>query len=335
MKRLARGARGQQGASLVVVLAFMVFVSAIVPAILGLSFTGLRVAGAGAQQRDLLYAAGSGIEIAVAAAQHDVSDGATGADCVEHSLEMDAGSVEVECRAYPAIAHRCGKGARVVAYFSDARGPSGSAGVAAQVVYQVIDGAQRATVTNWVSSAAGLSEPDESVCDWPTTTSVATTTTTTPPTTTSTTTTTTPATTSTSTTTTSSTTTSTSTTTTSPAPRATLTSRWASVRTVDKKKKWFVEGTVIVNDADGGDLRHVRVAVTEAHRDPQGRWVDHRTFTKRVNADGEVRIRSPRHRHHGTDAATDIRMTIVGVEDPGGRIWDPVAFPAGVSLRAP
>lgn len=336
--------RGQTGASLVVVLAFMVFVSLLVPAILGLTFTGLRVSAESAEQRDVLYAAGSGIELAVAAATaQDPRDSSSAEECSEVSIELDGATVKVACKSHPELAEVCGAGSRLVTYLAEAVRGSQSERVAAQVVYQQRGRALQATVTDWDASASGMTDPDKSACDWPVTTTTAPTTTTTvaPPTTTTTSTTVAPSTTSTTApgTTTSSTiattTTTTPPTTTTTVPRDVLTARWASVRSYDKGKKWFADATVQLDDPAGGHVRGVRVVASIEYRSADGRWVEQAKYRRTANSKGLVKYRSPRYVSDGSGAVDEVRFTILDVEDRQGRSWDAGAFPVQVNVRAP
>lgn len=322
--------RGQAGASLVVVLAFMVFVSTIVPAILGLAITGLRVSAESAQQRDEMYATESAIELAVAAAVQSPAQGAR-SGCEEMSLVVDGLSVEVTCEGHPELAATCGPDSRVIGYLARTTDEGRSGSTSALVVFQDRKGEQEATVVRWDAEARELPRPASTPCDWPeaaTTTAKPTTTTTVKPTTTTTTTTVKP------TTTTTAKPTTTTTTTTTTAPRGDLTARWVSKEANRKGSKWYAEGELRIEDRSGGDLRRIEVKVLVSYLDSSGRWVEDRTIEKKTDDRGEVSIRSPRYRVSGRDEVDAVRMTVVGVSDRD-REWDPDAYPTTLELEAP
>lgn len=336
-----RGARGQSGASLVVVLAFVAFVSAIVPAVLGMSITGLRISASSAQDRTELYAAGSAIEVAVAAGAADAELGSGAGECTGTRVAVDGMDVLVSCEGYPKQAVSCGKGARVVGYLAEVRRPGDSevlARVAAEVVYQSDgDGEQDAVVSLWDPNPGETFTPGESPCDFDliaTTTTPPPTTTTTAPTTTTTTTTTTVQTTSTTTTTTSPTTTKPPATTTT-APSKKVTARWSDSSVTSRRSKWWASGTLEVLDESGSPVHRARSKVTVEYRDSEGRWLPGRSYSKNTDRDGLVKISSPRYGTNGKSAATGIRFTITSIEDRDGRPWDPKAFPATLTLQAP
>ena len=317
-----RAGRGQQGASLVVVLAFMAFVAAVVPAVLGLAFTGLRVSAEASEQRDEAYAAESAIEVAVATAVQDPTVGSDGA-CETLAVTLDGVVVEVTCRGYPDLAKSCGEGSRVIGYLAAPASGSGASSLSALVVFQDLEGDQVATTTDWDTDSGEVPVPTSTPCDFPEAT------TTTAPSTTSTTTTTT-------TTTTVPPTTTAPTTTTTTEPLGGLTTEWLSEKSVRKgSTKWYAEGVVQLRDRDGGKLKGTRVVVEVEYLDSDGEWVDAPDVTKKTDGDGRAVIRSKRYRRSGDDSVSAIRLTIVGLEDSRGREWDPDAFPVTVAVKAP
>src|SRR3954465_11004875 len=94
--------RGQRGASLIIVMAFMVLLAAIVPALLGLASTGLAVTKPVVADRRELYAATSAVEAAIQLGNIDPDVGVPGGPCPNTSTEVDGFVVDVECRAHPA-----------------------------------------------------------------------------------------------------------------------------------------------------------------------------------------------------------------------------------------
>jgi hypothetical protein len=331
---------------LVVVLAFVAFVSAIVPAVLGMSITGLRISAASAQDRTEFYAAGSAIEVAIAAGTADADIGTGEGDCTGPRVVVDGMDVLVSCQGYPKQAVSCGKDARIVGYLAEVRRPGDSevlARVAAEVVYQSDGEAEQvAVVSRWNPNAGESFTPGESPCDF----DLATTTTAPPPTTTTSTTTEVPTSTPTTTTTTAQTTSTSTTTTTSPtttrpptttttAPSKKVTARWLDSSVTSRGSKWWASGTFVVLDESGSPVDSARSEVTVEYRDSEGRWLPGRSYSQKSDRDGLVEISSPRYRMAGKSAAMEIRFTITSIEDRDGRPWDPKAFPASLTLQAP
>lgn len=335
-------ARSQSGASLVVVLAFVVFVSAIVPAVLGMSITGLRISGSSTEQRNELYAAASAVEVAIAAGTSDPTVGAFEKECSDTHVALDDLDVLVSCQGYPKQAEGCGKGARVVGYLAQVSRPGTSevlTQLSAEVVYQPDpDGAQSAVVSQWDTNSRELPKFGVTACNFEVTTTTSTTIAPTSTTSTVVTTSTVAPTTTTMalpTTTTGTTTTTAKPTTTTTAPVRQVTAQWSDSSVIRKGGKWNASGTVTVLD----DARHavagVGVAVAVEYLDANGLWQSATSVSGTTDRDGTVGFTSDRYPRKGKKAASEVRFTIKEVRDGSGRTWNSDAFPAALTLLSP
>lgn len=176
--------RGQCGASLVLVLAVMAFLAAMVPAVLGLAFTGLRVTQPVLEDRAELYAASSAIDAATALGRHDADIGVPGGPCPSQALSIDGLDVIVGCSRYPLPEDGCHYVDRFVTYTAEVRRPGESEVLArssAEVVFRFDpDGPPRVEVRQFTPDASGPVTTTPLPACATTTTSSTTTTTTTP-----------------------------------------------------------------------------------------------------------------------------------------------------------
>jgi hypothetical protein len=104
-----RRAHTQRGASLIIVLALVLFLGALVPAVLGLVLTGSKVTVPVIENRREVYAASSALDAAIQLGRHDADIGVPGGKCPEQDLVVDGYSVKVtaECIALSAEAEWC------------------------------------------------------------------------------------------------------------------------------------------------------------------------------------------------------------------------------------
>ena len=322
--------RGQSGASLVVVLAFMVFVSILVPAIISMAMIGLAVrASASAEARES-YAAASGIEAATHLLVSEDSGAAN--ECDRTSLIVDGMTVLVDCAEQEVPQGNCREDDRFVALNAVVRSHDGSedlASVAATVVVPASgEDAGSAVVTRWANGVDGPLPAEAVPCGTATTSTtsvpVVTTTTTIPVT--STTTTSAPPTTTTSTTSTTSTT----------IPEPTVRAWWqqASSELRSGNKKWRAAGVVKVSDQLGEPVENVLVTVSVMYRDSSG-WHSEKSTTARTGSDGTASIHSKSYERTGSTAVIEVRLTISSVEAPSGVPWAADAFAVDAYLDAP
>lgn len=149
--------RGQRGASLIIVMAFMILLATIVPALLGLASTGLAVTRPVVADRRELYAATSALEAAVQVGNIDPDVGVAGGPCPNTSTEVDGFAVDVECQAHPAPLDGCHYLDRFVTYTAEVRRSGQSevlTRVATEVVYRFdVNGAPRTEVRQWNANA--------------------------------------------------------------------------------------------------------------------------------------------------------------------------------------
>ncbi|MFV0315975.1 MAG: hypothetical protein ACK5O2_03310, partial [Microthrixaceae bacterium] len=128
--------RGQSGASLVIVLAFMTFVVTLVPAILAMSLVGVNVRADTARDTRDSYAAASGIEAAVRILSSEYAELGEGT-CEQLAMDIDATKVVVDCQSQPPPDGNCAKTDQFYALNANVYGPDGpdaGASVAASVV---------------------------------------------------------------------------------------------------------------------------------------------------------------------------------------------------------
>ena len=323
--------RGQSGASLVVVLAFMVFVSILVPAIISMAMVGLAVRASASEEARESYAAASGIEAATHLLVSEDSGAAN--ECDRTSLIVDGMTVLVDCAEQEVPQGNCREDDRFVALNAVVRSHDGSedlASVAATVVIPASgDDSGAAVVTRWANGVEGPLPADAVPCGTATTSTtsvpVVTTTTTIPVT--STTTTSAPPTT---------TTTSTTSTTSTTIPEPTVRAWWqqASSELRSGNKKWRAVGVVKVADQLGEPVEKVRVTVSVMYRDSSG-WHSDKSKTASTGSDGTASIYSKSYRRTGSTAVIEVRLTISSVEAPSGVPWDADAFAVDAYLDAP
>ena len=322
--------RGQSGASLVVVLAFMVFVSILVPAIISMAMVGLAVRASASEESRESYAAASGIEAATHLLVSEDSGAAN--ECDRTSLIVDGMTVLVDCAEQEVPQGNCREDDRFVALNAVVRSHDGSedlASVAATVVVPASgEDAGSAVVTRWANGVDGPLPAEAVPCGTATTSTtsvpVVTTTTTIPVT--STTTTSAPPTTTTSTTSTTSTT----------IPEPTVRAWWqqASSELRSGNKKWRAVGVVKVADQLGEPVEKVRVTVSVMYRDSSG-WHSDKSKTASTGSDGTASIYSKSYRRTGSTAVIEVRLTISSVEAPSGVPWAADAFAVDAYLDAP
>ena len=322
--------RGQSGASLVVVLAFMVFVSILVPAIISMAMVGLAVRASASEEARESYAAASGIEAATHLLVSEDSGAAN--ECDRTSLIVDGMTVLVDCAEQEVPQGNCREDDRFVALNAVVRSHDGSedlASVAATVVVPASgEDAGSAVVTRWANGVDGPLPAEAVPCGTATTSTtsvpVVTTTTTIPVT--STTTTSAPPTTTTSTTSTTSTT----------IPEPTVRAWWqqASSELRSGNKKWRAAGVVKVSDQLGEPVEKVRVTVSVMYRDSSG-WHSDKSKTASTGSDGTASIYSKSYRRTGSTAVIEVRLTISSVEAPSGVPWAADAFAVDAYLDAP
>ena len=324
--------RGQSGASLVVVLAFMVFVSILVPAIISMAMVGLAVRASASEESRESYAAASGIEAATHLLVSEDSGAAN--ECDRTSLIVDGMTVLVDCAEQEVPQGNCREDDRFVALNAVVRSHDGSedlASVAATVVVPASgEDAGSAVVTRWANGVDGPLPAEAVPCGTATTSTtsvpVVTTTTTTIPAA-STTTTSAPVTT---------TTTSTTSTTSTTIPEPMVRSWWqqASSELRSGNKKWRAAGVVKVSDQLGEPVEKVRVTVSVMYRDSSG-WHSDKSKTASTGSDGTASIYSKSYRRTGSTAVIEVRLTISSVEAPSGVPWDADAFAVDAYLDAP
>ncbi|MCZ7627849.1 MAG: hypothetical protein M5U19_01550 [Microthrixaceae bacterium] len=119
--------RGQSGASLVIVMAFMAFLAVIVPTVLGLANTGLAVTEPVVEDRRALYAAASALDAAIRLGDADADVGVPGGPCPDTSAVVDGLEVRVDCQGHPAPVDGCHYLDRFVTYTAEVRRPGDTA----------------------------------------------------------------------------------------------------------------------------------------------------------------------------------------------------------------
>lgn len=305
--------RGQQGASLVLVLGLIVFLALIVPAVLGLVTTGLTTTGPVREDRRALYAANSALDAAIQQGRVNDDVGRVGADCPQQTLEIDGLHVDVTCE----YGTRWCDLDRSVAYTAVVRDPGPPPTVlgtaTADVVFRFsLDGAQPVEVRQWDSGA----EAPATTTTLPPCDGIApTTTTTVPPTSTT-------------------------------VPIVGSYARWTeSVLAApmggngSNWNRWRAEGEVAVADHAGVPLVDAEVTVQVQRSTNPGdgaSWVADGVITGTTTATGTVTFHSPTYKPNGNsaDSAISVRFTVVGVA-AAGLTWNSSAHPVTVEVPHP
>lgn len=287
--------RGQAGASLLLVLGLIAFVSVVLPALLGMTVTGLRVTSPIVRDRAEVYAATSAIEGTIAMGRGDPTFGLAGGPCPGQVLAIGGFDVHVDCIAYPPPTDACERDDRFVVLTATVRQPD-SADVlltsSAEIAYRPRGGTLPAVEVRQFSSNVkgpvtllpasgcnGVIAPPTATTTIPptTTTTVPTTSTTTtmvPTTSTTTTTTTTPRT----------------TTTTTPVRARGYYTEWGEPVVSRTTRTWTFTVTVRVTDETGAPVPNTQVMVTRTFRfkNYQGveGWRNDGADTPNTNANG-------------------------------------------------
>ncbi len=331
--------RGQSGASLVMVLAFVAFVSAVVPAVLAMSVTGLRITGSSTEARNELYAAGSAIELAIAAGTADESVGVAGEACPDTAITINGLAVVVSCMGQKVAAGSCHAEDRVTGYLAEVRKPGAPevlASIASEVYFQKdAKGVWHPVVAQWDATADKMLTPGSPPCDAPATTTTVVPTTTTTTTTVPTTTSTVPPSTAVPPTTTWVQPTTTTIAPTTTVPVRTVTASWSASSVNSSRGRWLASGNVEIHDDAGKPLPGALVSVAVEYLDAKGTWKSAHAVEGRSDRDGNFEVESPRYKLKGKKAVSRIRFTIKEVEDPFERPWDPSAFPVSTTLLSP
>ncbi|HTO00300.1 MAG TPA: hypothetical protein VL068_06455 [Microthrixaceae bacterium] len=331
------GHRGENGSSLVLVLGLVTILSLLVPALLTMADTGLRITSPVVRDRAEIYAATSALEAAIAIGRGDDSIGAQGATCPSQTLQISGFEVTVECQG-PALSQEgCHYFDRFATYFAEVRELGKSEVLfasSAEVAYRFDPtGAPTVEVRQFTSHASApvTTVPVPSCHGTP----PSTTTTTMPPTTstTSTTTTTTPPSTTSSTTSTSTTTTTTS----STVPPSTIamyvewTDPKSEVPPTTSKNTWRAVGTVRVTNAQGQAVSEADVTVNVRYL-RRSTWTDEpQSLTGRTDQNGVVRLNSKEYQSNGQPVET-IEMSIVTVNRTG-YTWTSLKPPLTITVK--
>lgn len=309
-----RRARGQTGASLALVLALIAFLSLLVPAVLGLAFTGSRVTIPVKEDRRETYAASSAIDAAVALGRQNADVGVPGGPCPDQTLSIDGLDVTVHCSQHDPPADLCVYLDRFVTYTAEVRKPGDTAVIArstAEVVFRFnLDGPPTPEIRQFTPELTG------SVTTLPLPPCAATTTS------------------------------STSTTTTTTAPVAGSYAVWGvpSTDTQNGKdgKQWRAVGPLDVTDHTGAGLKDAQVTVTVKYQkegDPLT-WYDDTPITAVTTATGSVTFHSKwysreQYDKKGIKRVTQVIFTVQSVVTTQSYTWNSAAHPVTVTVTVP
>lgn len=285
----------QRGASLIIVLALVAFLGLLLPAVLGLAFTGIQVTRVAAEDRRETYAGTSAIEAAVALAQDDLDVGDPRGVCPELSVPVDGLEVTVECHRHPPPPPDCYYLDRFVSYVAEVRRPADPtvlATVSAEVAYRFDP--PTVEVRQWNPDATGPpSTAPLPPCDGGATT---TTTTTTLP------------------------------------PVAAMYSQWdtAAVSPQVQGGQWWAEGRVTVTDALGAPIDDAVVTVDLEYRftnDPPDEWRFAETLSSSTTESGSITFHSGTYPTGGNPQVRDVRFTVTSVQTAEPVDWVAEAHP--------
>jgi len=292
---------GQRGASLIIVLALVAFLGILLPAVLGLAFTGTQVTRVGAEDRRATYAGTSAIEAAVALAQDDLDVGDPRGVCPDLTVPVDQLEVTVECLRHPPPAPDCFYVDRFVSYLAQVREPGDPAvlaTVSAEVAYRFDP--PTVEVRQWNPDASGPpSTAPLPPCDGAASPS--------------------------------------STTTTTQPPVAAMFSEWDATAASPQVSggEWWAEGRVTVTDALGEPIADARVTADVEYRftdDPPDEWRLAETLTSTTTDSGSITFHSGEYPTGGNPRVREVRFTITSVDtdDPVG--WVAEAHPVTLQI---
>ncbi len=311
---------GQSGTSLVLVLALVAILSLLMPAILSLTGTGLRITSPVVQNRAEVYAATSAIDAAVENGRVDQSIGAQGVACKPQLLSIGGFDVTIECQGYPQSDDGCHYLDRFATFLAEVRKPGESEVLftsSAEVAYRFnLTGPPKVEIRQFTSHANGpvTTLPIPSCNGAPPVTTTSTTTTTPPA---SPTTTTPPVSTST-------TTSASTTTTTKPPALPAVLAKWTDpgkeAPPNTSKNTWRALASVQIKDENGKLIQGVEVTVQVRFRqknDAPDSWRNEpQPLIGTTDQTGSFRFASKEYATNGQTVQT-VQFVIVGVQRDG------------------
>ena len=315
--------RGQAGASLALVLAFMVFLGLFVPAVLGLVALGPRITKPVEDDRRELYAASSAIDAAVELGRTNPDVAVPGGPCPTQVLEIDELEVTVSCSQHAFPDNGCLYLDRFATYEAEVREPGDATVIArtsAEVVYRFhLNSPPTVEVRQWnpdaVDAVPTTALPDCSTVST-TTTSTSTTSTT------------------------STTTTTASTTTIAPtttvAPSTAIYTAWVpGASTATSGSDWRADVPMDVTRGVGVPLDNAQVRVAVEYLvNGSTTWVRDADILGLSTATGSVTFHSQGYRRSGNNRVVQVRFTVIDATFPG-LVWQSAANPLSVTVAAP
>lgn len=316
--------RGQAGSSLLLVLGLTAALGVLIPALLTLTGTGLRVTSHVVADRAEVYAATSALEAAIANGWTDESVGTIGGSCADLVVPISGFNVTVKCLTYQPAGDGCRSVDRFATYLAEVRS-SGESEVlyrsSSEVAYRFDpNGAPKVEVRQFVSSTSGpVTTQPLSFCSSPSST---TTTSTTAPTTTTT-----------------STTTTTTSTTTTTAPATVMLVKLSTpereVPPKTSKNRWRAAATATVTDKTGTAVKNAKISVKVRYRtkkDATNSWRDDSALlTGTTDGSGSVRLVSEEYATNG-QSVVSIQFVIDSVSRTGF-IWTPPAPAVSITVN--
>ncbi|MDQ2677122.1 MAG: hypothetical protein M3Y51_00150 [Actinomycetota bacterium] len=319
---MSRRRTGQRGASLVLVLALMVFLGLIVPAILGLVALGPRITRPVVEDRRELYAASSAIDAAVELGRSNPDVAVPGGPCPTQTLEIDSLEVTVTCSQHAFPDDGCLYLDRFATYEAEVREPGDTAVIArtsAEVVYRFhLDSPPTVEVRQWnpdaVDAVPTTALPD---CSTVSTTTASTTTTSTA----------------------STTTTTASTTTIAPTttvnPGAALFTRWLVPSTSTSGNDWRANAPMDVTRSVAVPVDDAQVTVAVEYLvNGSTTWVRDADILGESTPTGSVTFHSSPYRRSGNNRIVQVRFTVLQATFLG-LVWQSAANPLTVTVTAP
>ena len=290
--------RTERGSSLVLVLVVILFLAAMLPAILGLVFTGSRVTQVEIRDRREVYAAMSALDAAVQLGRSEPDIGVPGGACPEQRLSIDGFEAVVTptCPPITAAAEWC-YADRFASYTIEVRSPEGEvvATTTSEVVYRFDPDVPWTAEVRQVDPSASGPATTTTLPACPGGASA-------PP------------------------TTSTSTT----VPQAGSYARWETSPLTAVPlpgNKWRAEGTLGVSDQAGRPLAGVDVTIRVETRADAGDWEGPELLTFPTNQTGSVTFHSAAF----NNPVKGIRFTVTAVAAPG-LTWNSAAHSTAESV---
>jgi len=317
-----RHPRGQAGASLVLVLALILFLGILVPAILGLVALGPRITKPVRDDRRELYAASSAIDAAVELGRMNPDVAVPGGPCPEQVLQIDSLEVTVACQQHAFPDDGCLYLDRFVTYTAEVREPGQAAVIArtsAEIAYRFhLDSDPTVEVRQWNPDASGAVPTTELPdCSTVSTTTTSTTTTST-----------------TSTTTTTASTTTIAPTTTAP-PSTAIYTRWLAPTTTTSGGNWQAEVPMEVTRDLGAPIEGAQVKIAVEYLvNGSAVWQRDADVLGTATVTGSITFHSPMYRRTGNNRIVQVRFTTVEASSDG-LVWQPAANPLSVTISGP